>query len=202
MRLLLVEDDPAIAEPLVEALGREGFAVTWAPTGSDALAAEPVDLVLLDLGLPDLDGREVCRRLQAARPVPVIVLTARDDELEREVEDLAGRRARVQQRVEGGGDDVSGPPRSARIGARSQENGHTRSVMDDPSNLSHDPADRIFRTPIKSVFRDERCQLFDGVHEDLVAGGGEPVNVLSAAGGNPEQGNTHRHLHPHVAFCR
>ncbi len=83
MRLLLVEDDPAIAEPLVEALGREGFAVTWAPTGSDALAAEPVDLVLLDLGLPDLDGREVCRRLQAARPVPVIVLTARDDELER-----------------------------------------------------------------------------------------------------------------------
>ena len=83
VRLLLVEDDTAIATPLVEALEREGFWVQWVATGADALAAPPVDLVLLDLGLPDLDGREVCRRLQASRPTPVIVLTARDDELER-----------------------------------------------------------------------------------------------------------------------
>lgn len=83
LSLLVVEDDPTIGEPLVEALGREGFEPTWVTSGTDALAAGPVDLVLLDLGLPDLDGREVCRRLRAASPTPIIVLTARDDELER-----------------------------------------------------------------------------------------------------------------------
>lgn len=81
--LLVVEDDPSIGEPLADALAREGFAVRWVQTGSEALAAEPADLVLLDLGLPDLDGREVCRRLRSSSSVPVIVLTARDDELER-----------------------------------------------------------------------------------------------------------------------
>jgi DNA-binding response OmpR family regulator len=81
--LLVVEDDPTIGEPLVEALGREGFEVAWVRSGTDALAAAPADLALLDLGLPDLDGREVCRRLRARSPMPIIVLTARDDELER-----------------------------------------------------------------------------------------------------------------------
>ncbi len=83
-RLLVVEDDASIGEPLVEALGREGFPVTWVTTGADALAEPgPFDLVLLDLGLPDLDGSEVCRRLRRASAVPIIVLTARDDEVER-----------------------------------------------------------------------------------------------------------------------
>lgn len=81
--LLVVEDDPSIGEPLADALAREGFTVRWVQTGSEALAAEPADLVLLDLGLPDLDGREVCRRLRSSSSVPIIVLTARDDELER-----------------------------------------------------------------------------------------------------------------------
>ncbi|MEZ5181390.1 MAG: response regulator transcription factor [Acidimicrobiales bacterium] len=83
LALLVVEDDPTIGEPLADALGSEGFAATWVSTGADALAADPVDLVLLDLGLPDLDGREVCRQLRAASTTPIIVLTARDDELER-----------------------------------------------------------------------------------------------------------------------
>lgn len=82
-RLLVVEDDASIGEPLTEALQREGFAATWVTTGADALAAEPADLVLLDLGLPDLDGREVCRRIRDRDAVPIIVLTARDDEIER-----------------------------------------------------------------------------------------------------------------------
>jgi DNA-binding response OmpR family regulator len=82
-RVLLVEDDDTIAEPLAEALELEGFAVERVRTGSDALVADEPDFVLLDLGLPDLDGREVCRRLRARSAVPVIVVTARADELDR-----------------------------------------------------------------------------------------------------------------------
>lgn len=85
MRLLLVEDDDAIAGPLAKGLGREGFDVTRVATGAEALAAEPADLVLLDLGLPDIDGYEVCRRLRAESEVPIIVITARGDEVDRVV---------------------------------------------------------------------------------------------------------------------
>ena len=84
-RLLVVEDDPAIAGPLVRGLERAGFRVTHAPDGAAALAADAVDLVLLDLGLPDLDGTEVCRRLRARGDVPIIIVSARDDEVDRVV---------------------------------------------------------------------------------------------------------------------
>jgi two-component system response regulator RegX3 len=83
MHILVVEDDPSIAEPLVAGLRREGFEVTHAPTGGSALEAGEVDLVLLDLGLPDIDGREVCRRLRATSSIPIIVVTAAGDELDR-----------------------------------------------------------------------------------------------------------------------
>jgi two-component system, OmpR family, response regulator RegX3 len=83
MRLLLVEDDPTISEPLRTGLIREGFEIELAATGGDALAAGPVDLVLLDLGLPDLDGRVVCRELRERSSVPIIVVTARGDEIDR-----------------------------------------------------------------------------------------------------------------------
>ncbi len=83
VHLLLVEDDAAIAEPLVRGLEREGFSVTHVATGADALAAAPTDLVLLDLGLPDIDGLEVCRRLRATTAVPIIVVTARGEEGDR-----------------------------------------------------------------------------------------------------------------------
>lgn len=85
VRLLLVEDDDAIAGPLAKGLGREGFEVTRVATGAEALLAEAADLVLLDLGLPDLDGYEVCRRLRAESEVPIIVITARGDEVDRVV---------------------------------------------------------------------------------------------------------------------
>ena len=62
VRLLLVEDDDAIAGPLLKGLGREGFEVRRVATGAEALAAEPADLVLLDLGLPAVVGFAVCRR--------------------------------------------------------------------------------------------------------------------------------------------
>ena len=70
-RLLLVEDDSAIAEPLSRALDREGYTVTRASRGMDALGIaagpDPIDLVILDLGLPDLDGREAVQRLGQLR---------------------------------------------------------------------------------------------------------------------------------------
>lgn len=83
MRLLVVEDDASIAEPLVSGLTKQGFEVTWVETGADALNASPHDLVLLDLGLPDLDGQVVCRRLRDRSSVPILVVTARSDELDR-----------------------------------------------------------------------------------------------------------------------
>ena len=85
MRVLVVEDDDAIAVPLSRGLEREGLDVTWAATGTAALEAEGFDVVLLDLGLPDLDGFEVCRRLRAVSEVPIIVVTARGDEVDRVV---------------------------------------------------------------------------------------------------------------------
>lgn len=83
MQLLLVEDDKTIAEPLVTGLERQGFSVTWVRSGSDALNSPLPDLVLLDLGLPDLDGQVVCRRLRERSGVPIVVVTARSDEIER-----------------------------------------------------------------------------------------------------------------------
>ncbi len=83
MRLLVVEDDPTISEPLVAGLTREGFDVVLAVTGAQALAAERAELVLLDLGLPDLDGRVVCQELRERSSVPIIVVSARGDEIDR-----------------------------------------------------------------------------------------------------------------------
>ena len=85
MNLLLVEDDDSIAEPLADGLRREGFDVTRAATGADALAADPADLVLLDLRLPDVDGFTVCRELRARSDVPIIVVSARGEEIDRVV---------------------------------------------------------------------------------------------------------------------
>jgi DNA-binding response OmpR family regulator len=84
-RLLLVEDDASIAEPLVAALRREGHDVDWSATGAKGLESvgPETDLVLLDLGLPDVDGLEVCRQLRNRLPdLPVLMLTARAEEVD------------------------------------------------------------------------------------------------------------------------
>ena len=80
-----MEDDDAIAEPLVEGLSREGFDVSLVANGSDALSAPIPDVVLLDLGLPDIDGYSVCRQLRSRSSVPILVLTARGAEVDRVV---------------------------------------------------------------------------------------------------------------------
>ncbi|MEV0679091.1 response regulator transcription factor [Actinosynnema sp. NPDC050436] len=86
MRILLVEDDAHVAGALSEALERFGHAVDHVATGKRAVeAAADADFVLLDLGLPDLDGQEVCRRVRAASQVPIMVVTARSEEVDRVV---------------------------------------------------------------------------------------------------------------------
>jgi DNA-binding response OmpR family regulator len=85
MHILVVEDEDAIAEPLVEGLRREGFDTTRVANGNDALEAAACDLVLLDLRLPDIDGLDVCRQLRERSRVPIIVVTARGEEADRVV---------------------------------------------------------------------------------------------------------------------
>jgi DNA-binding response OmpR family regulator len=79
----VVEDDPRISDPLREGLVREGYEVDVVATGADALAADGTDLVLLDLGLPDLDGHVVCRELRSRSSIPIIVVSARGEEIDR-----------------------------------------------------------------------------------------------------------------------
>src|SRR6188768_4086815 len=83
-QVLLAEDDPAIAEPLARALGREGYDVRVQGTGQGAIdGAAAADLVVLDLGLPDMDGLDVARAIRnLGLTTPLLVLTARADEVD------------------------------------------------------------------------------------------------------------------------
>ena len=85
VHILVVEDEDAIAAPLAEGLTREGFTVMRVATGQAALDAPVPDVVLLDLRLPDIDGYEVCRRMRARSDVPIIVVTAKGEEVDRVV---------------------------------------------------------------------------------------------------------------------
>jgi len=82
-RILLVDDEPSIQRSVAPLLRSRGYSVEGAPTGRmalDAVQANPPDLVILDLGLPDIDGLEVCARIRSASDVPIIVLSARGAE--------------------------------------------------------------------------------------------------------------------------
>jgi len=84
--VLLVEDEPAIADILIYALETECFQVVHVLTGADALAAaaqKSFDFAILDIGLPDMTGLDVCRRLRETTSIPVLFLTARDGEMDR-----------------------------------------------------------------------------------------------------------------------
>jgi DNA-binding response OmpR family regulator len=129
-RLLLVEDDESIGRPLTRTLEGQGYAVDWARTGRAALdrLRDDTALVLLDLGLPDADGVDVCQRLRERRPdLAIVILTARREEadivlgLNAGADDyvvkpfrLAELLARVQARLRGRRDGDDGP---VRVGA-------------------------------------------------------------------------------------
>ncbi len=129
-RLLLVEDDARISEPLRAALGSEGFEVDAVTTGEDALARLDTgtpDLVLLDLTLPDVDGLEVCRRLRIDHPtLPVVMLTARAEE----VDVVVGLGA-------GADDYVTKPFRVAELVARIRARLRTNTATGDETTPDH-----------------------------------------------------------------
>jgi DNA-binding response OmpR family regulator len=103
--VLLIEDEESIATLVRAYLERDGYNVVWARSGGDGLAELPrhaVRLIVLDIGLPDIDGFEVCRQVRARSSVPILMLTARDDEIDR----VAG--------LEVGADDYVGKPFSPR----------------------------------------------------------------------------------------
>jgi DNA-binding response OmpR family regulator len=84
--ILLVEDEESIGALLRTYLGRDGYRVVWVRTGEEALAEltrHPVRIVVLDIGLPGMDGLEVCRRMRKTSSVPILMLTARDEEPDR-----------------------------------------------------------------------------------------------------------------------
>ncbi|MGD0167916.1 MAG: response regulator transcription factor [Gaiellaceae bacterium] len=84
--VLLIEDEQSIGALVRTYLERDGFAVVWLRSGEEALlelASQRIDLVVLDIGLPGIDGFEVCRRVRARSQVPILMLTARDEEPDR-----------------------------------------------------------------------------------------------------------------------
>jgi DNA-binding response OmpR family regulator len=131
--VLVVEDEPAIAALVRIYLEREGFAVVTVTSGEEALdaaASSPPEAVILDIGLPGMDGLEVCRRLRAAPPgPPVLFVTARDDEVDR----IVG--------LEIGGDDYITKPFSPReLVARVKAVLRRSSASRGPVDSSPDPA--------------------------------------------------------------
>lgn len=171
-RILVIEDEAAIADTIVYALRTEGFESVWKSSGRDGLAvagAGGIALVVLDVGLPDGSGFDVCRELQRRRPVPVIFLTARGAEVDRVVG------------LELGADDYLAKPFSpreltARIRAvlrRTQAVGATSTAPGDPAartgTWDHDEA---------------RCRVsYRGVALDLTRNEYRLLGALLAAPG-------------------
>ncbi len=112
LSILIVEDEPGIADTLLYALEQDGFKVTWCSTGESARESylkNMPDLIILDVGLPDINGFELFRQIRTLSSVPVIFLTARSDEIDR----VAG--------LEMGGDDYITKPFSPReVSARAR----------------------------------------------------------------------------------
>ena len=165
--ILVVEDEASIAETIVYALQTEGFAPLWKTTGRDALtaiAAQPVALVVLDVGLPDMSGFDVCREIHRRHGVPVIFLTARSSEVDK----IVG--------LELGADDYLAKPFSpreltARVRAvlRRARGGNGAAPATAPGGWHHDAA---------------RCQItFQGQPLDLTRNEYRLLGALLAAPG-------------------
>ncbi|HSH39322.1 MAG TPA: two-component system response regulator CreB [Chthoniobacterales bacterium] len=140
--ILLIEDEPSIADNIVYALKTEGFTPAWCQTGRDALqrlAKETFALVILDVGLPDMNGFDVCRKIRTMSNVPVVFVTARKDEIDRVVG------------LEIGADDYVVKPFTPR-----ELTARIRAIL---RRTEHSP--RTAQPPAAPVFAvdDERCEI-------------------------------------------
>lgn len=139
MHVLVVEDDPAISGPLVQGLVRNGFDATCVAFGGLVVEALPgKDMVILDLGLPDMDGLEVLKAIRKISDVPVIIATARGDEMDRVVG------------LEIGADDYVVKPFSVRELAARVRAISRRRVVEAPSEMGQVSLDRNRRSVLVS----------------------------------------------------
>ncbi|MGC5171534.1 response regulator [Micromonospora sp. DT81.3] len=147
-RVLLVEDEPDLAEPLAYLLRREGYDVEIAEDGPDALVAfrdNGADIILLDLMLPGMSGTEVCRQIRTTSSVPIIMLTAKDSEVD------------IVVGLELGADDYVTKPYSAReLLAR------MKSVLRRFANVESDLDDRVLESGRVSLDIDRHTVSVDG----------------------------------------
>jgi DNA-binding response OmpR family regulator len=177
IRVLVVEDDEGIAWPLRRGLSRSGYRVVSVATAADALTAAPADVVLLDLGLPDMDGLEVCRRLRERTDAAVIVVTARGEEGDRVaaldggaddylvkpfgLAELEARIRAVLRRVRPPGSTayITGPvvldPRARRVTVRGQETALTPKEFDILECLMADAGRAVSRNELLTRVWDE-----------------------------------------------
>lgn len=151
-KILIVEDEGSIADTLVYALNTEGFDVTWCATSGDALDSfqeNSFDLIVLDVGLPDRDGFELCKDIRKTSDIPIIFLTARSSEVDR----IVG--------LEIGGDDYVAKPFSPReVAARVKavlRRTSGNSVTDEPAN--HDSLFSIDPQRMQIAFAGELLEL-------------------------------------------
>jgi two-component system, OmpR family, KDP operon response regulator KdpE len=175
-RLLLIEDDPAIRQPLLRALRERGHAVAAAPAAMDGLQAalaERPDLIVLDLGLPDLDGRELLRMLRAVSAIPVIVATARDEETS------------MVQLLDAGADDyVVKPYTAAQLDAR------IRAVLRRAGAAKDGPAEALVVGGLR-IDPSARTVTLDGAEVELTP---REFDLLHHLAGRPGQVVTKREL--------
>jgi DNA-binding response OmpR family regulator len=167
--VLVVEDELSIAELVRAYLERDGYAVVWARSGEEALAEvgrHPVRLVVLDIGLPGIDGFEVCRRLRSRTSVPIVVLSARDDEVDR----VAG--------LEAGADDYVVKPFSPReLVAR------VKAVLRRASGAAQAGDDGVLTAGGVALDRGAREVAVDGARVDVTAREFDLLAVLLANAG-------------------
>jgi DNA-binding response OmpR family regulator len=167
--VLVVEDDWGIASQLMRGLSRGGYDVAHVTTGADALSHTPADVVVLDLGLPDGDGVEVCRKLRERSGVAIIVVTARGEEPDRVLAldagaddylvkpfglaELLARIRAVLRRVHSGGEQLRHGPlvvdlRTRRVTVAGQEVALTPKEFDILECLATDPGRVVTRQEI------------------------------------------------------
>ena len=165
-RILLVEDEPAIADTLVYALKSECHEVNHVMSGGEALELEAKlnhDLAILDIGLPDMTGFDLCRKLREKGPIPILFLTARDGELDR----VLG--------LEIGGDDYVTKPFSPReVAAR------VKAILRRAGTLAEGVTDNSVTLSTGSLEIDEKAKriICNGTALDLTAHEFRLVSVL------------------------